>query len=86
VVASDAYLQHVTRLAMVVPVTRTDRDWPNDVRLGGTEIGLAADSFAMTEQLKTIDRARIEKIAGRVDTDTQDAIVGWLRDFLGPRG
>lgn len=81
VVASDDYLEQVTRLAVVVPVTRTDRGWPNHVALAGNT-GLPVESFAMTEQVRTIDRQRIEKVAGRVDADTQATIADWLRDFL----
>jgi len=82
VVASDDYLEQVTRLAVVVPVTRTDRGWPNHVTLTG-DTGLPADSFAMTEQIRTIDRRRVQRVTGRVDTDTQAAINQWLGDFLG---
>jgi len=82
VVAGDDYLEQVTRLAVVVPVTRSDRGWPNHVRLTG-RTGLPAESFAMTEQIRTIDRRRIQQVAGRVDAATQQAIAGWLSDFLG---
>ena len=82
VISSTAYLENVTQLAIVVPVSRVDRNWPNHVRLQGPDVGLAEQSFAMTEQPKTVDRRRIEKVAGRVDMATVAAIDGWLKDFL----
>src|SRR5207344_2411368 len=58
VVASDAYLDAVTELAIVVPVTTTDRRWPHHVALAGPNLRLTQPSYAMTEQPRTISRAR----------------------------
>ena len=82
VVASNRYLDTLTSLAIVVPVTTVDRGWPNHVRLDGDSSGLGRPSFAMTEQPRTIDRGRIYGIAGRVDSATMDSVDLWLRDFL----
>lgn len=82
VIAGNSYLENVTQLVVVVPVSRADRGWPNHVRLQGPDVGLAEQSFAMTEQPKTVDRRRIEKVVGHVDATTQHAIDGWLKDFL----
>ena len=82
VVAAEDYLDVVTTLAVVVPVTTVDRGWPNHVLLrGGT--GLERAGWAMTEQPRTIDRARLRAVAGRVDATTATEIDVWLRDFLG---
>ncbi len=85
VISSDAYLQMVTQLAIVVPVTTIDRGWPNHVALTGPDVGLSVTSFAMTEQPRTIDRARISAVVGSVDAATMTGIDTWLRDFLGVR-
>lgn len=81
VVASDDYLDVVTTLVIVVPVTSVDRGWPNHVRLRGMT-GLEQPSFGMTEQPRTIDQARIRAVAGTVDGDTMADIDLYLRDFL----
>lgn len=82
VVATDAYLNAVTTLAIVLPVTTTDRGWPNHVLLrGGT--GLTAGSWAMTEQPRTISRSRITGVCGAVDEATMADVAVYLRDFLG---
>ncbi|SDQ35452.1 type II toxin-antitoxin system PemK/MazF family toxin [Quadrisphaera sp. DSM 44207] len=81
VVASNDYLETVTTLAIVVPVTTVDRGWPNHVPLRGPT-GLRRPSWAMTEQPRTIDRARVRTVAGEVDAETEAAIDVYLRDFL----
>lgn len=81
VVASDAYLDVVETLLVVVPVTSVDRGWPNHVPLTGRH-GLAQSSWAMTEQPRTVDRGRVVDVAGQVDAETLAAVDQWLRDFL----
>lgn len=81
VVSSDAYLDVVDTLAIVVPVTSARRAWPNHVPLAG-EHGLDRECWAMTEQPRTIARARIAEVAGMVDRSTLATIDVWLRDFL----
>jgi len=82
VVASNAYLETVTTLALVLPVTTVDRGWPNHVALRG-EHGLDHPSWAMTEQVRTIPRHRIVDVVGLVDDATLREVDVYLRDFLG---
>lgn len=81
VVASNEYLEQVTNLVLAVPLTTTDRGWPNHVRLVGNT-GLDATCFAMTEQVRAISRLRVSRITGSVDDETLRGIDSWLRDFL----
>ena len=81
VVASDAYLEVVETLTIVVPVTTVDRGWPNHVALSGPT-GLPRTSWAMTEQPRTVDRGRFTQVSGQVDAAAMDAVDLWLRDFL----
>ncbi|MDR1293758.1 MAG: type II toxin-antitoxin system PemK/MazF family toxin [Bifidobacteriaceae bacterium] len=82
VVASGGYLDAVTMLAIVLPVTTVDRGWPNHIRLSGPSVGLAEPSWAMTEQPRTIVRGRITARAGRVDADCLAQARQWLADFF----
>lgn len=82
IVSSAGHLALATRLVFVVPVTSVERGWPNHVALSGRTLTLTDPSFAMTEQLKTIDRARIQRLAGQVDQATMTAIDRWVADFL----
>lgn len=81
VVASPGYLAAVTTLALVVPVTTTDRGWPNHVRLTGHH-GLAAPSWAMTEQVRTLARTRLTATSGTISAPCLGEIRVWLADFL----
>lgn len=81
VISSDDYLQSVTTLAMIIPITTVDRGWPNHIGLTGPT-GLSTPSWAMTEQIRTISRSRLVSVAGSVDQATLDEVRGWLRDFL----
>lgn len=82
VVASQGYLDVVTMLALVVPVTTVDRGWPNHVPLRGTT-GLGRASWAMTEQIRTVSRDRLVGVAGVVDDATLADVSEYLADFLG---
>ena len=82
VVASEAYLADVTRLAIVIPVTASARGWTNHVPMRG-RTGLEGSSWAMTEQVRTIDRDRVHAVVGAVDDPTLREVDMWLRDFLG---
>jgi mRNA interferase MazF len=80
VVAGADYLTAVDSLAIVVPVATVDRGWPNHVPVRGSD--LREPSWAMTEQVRTISRARVVERAGRVMPETLDAVRGWIGDFL----
>ncbi|ROS79147.1 type II toxin-antitoxin system PemK/MazF family toxin [Cellulomonas sp. PhB143] len=81
VVAGRQYLETVTTLVIVVPVTGVERGWSNHVRLHGPH-GLGRPSWAMTEQPRTLSRARLVGAAGLVDAATLHAVDRRLRDFL----
>lgn len=80
VVSGEQHLATATTLAMVVPLTGVDRGWPNHIELRGGD--LAMQSWAMTEQLRTISRERIGGRAGRAEATTLAAVRVWLADFL----
>ena len=82
VVASQQYLDVVTTLALVVPVTSVDRGWPNHIPLRG-RTGLGRSSWAMTEQIRTVSRDRLTEISGLVDDATLADVDVYLADFLG---
>ncbi|RNL61350.1 type II toxin-antitoxin system PemK/MazF family toxin [Nocardioides marmoriginsengisoli] len=80
VVSSDGYIDVVTALLVVVPISRSDRGWPNHVPLAG--IPELSGSFAITEQPRTISRERLGSEIGQVDSDCLAEIKQWLADFL----
>ncbi|MGA1827285.1 type II toxin-antitoxin system PemK/MazF family toxin [Microbacterium sp.] len=81
VVASEGYLDAVTSLAIVLPITSVDRGWPNHVRVEGPS-GLERPSWIMTEQPRTLTRERLTGIAGAVTDGCFLRVRTWLGDFL----
>jgi mRNA interferase MazF len=82
VVASPGYLRAVQELAIVLPATTTDRDWPHHVKLSGPRLSLPHTTYAMTEQPRTVSRRRFTGSAGHVDEACLAALRRWLDDFL----
>lgn len=82
VVSTQNYLEAVTTLAIVLPVTTRERGWPNHVGLTG-RTGLLSPSWAMTEQPRTIARERIVRVVGVVDDPCLAAVRLYLGDYLG---
>ncbi|MBN9188102.1 MAG: type II toxin-antitoxin system PemK/MazF family toxin [Alphaproteobacteria bacterium] len=81
IVASAWYLDAVTTLAIVLPITSTDRGWPNHVRVEGPS-GLDRPSWVMTEQPRTLSRDRLTGVAGEVSFGCLRAVCTWMGDFL----
>lgn len=68
-------------LVTVVPCTTVERPWRTRVPLRGA-LRLRRATFAMTEQVRTIDRSRITGRAGRVDPACRNEIACTLRRLL----
>lgn len=78
VVASLQYLEVVDSLALVVPLTTTDRGWPNHVRMNA----MARPSWVMTEQIRAISRTRLHGTIGFATPSELRTVRQWLGDFL----
>jgi mRNA interferase MazF len=81
VIASAGYLEAVTTLVIVLPISTVDRGWPNHVAIDGPS-GLDRPSWIMSEQPRTLSRDRITGIAGRVSQVCLATVRVWLGDFL----
>lgn len=81
VVSSQDHIDTVTALVTVIPITARDRGWPNHVTIP-VGAGLSRESFAMTERVRTISRARIRAVGGQVPAETLRVIRQWINDFL----
>ncbi len=82
VVSSENYLSVVDTMAIVVPLTKKNRGWPNHVKSSGPT-GLTVDSWIMTEQIRTISRDRILGVRGTVSSVCLKTVRTWIGDFLG---
>jgi len=68
---------------IVVPLTGSKKAFlPTHVRIMRTG-GLIADSVALCEQIRTIDRRRLDGYLGRIGTDEQTAVDGALAVSMG---
>ncbi len=81
VIASPGYLEAVTTLVVVIPITTVDRGWPNHIQVDGAS-GLERLSWIMTEQPRTLARDRLTGISGRVSDSCLRIVRTWLADFL----
>lgn len=81
VIASAGYLDAVTTLVIVLPITTTDRGWPNHIRIDGPS-GLDRPSWVMTEQPRTLSRDRLMGNTGQVSAGCLASVRTWLGDFL----
>jgi mRNA interferase MazF len=81
VIASTGYLEAVTTLVIVLPISTVDRGWPNHVAIDGPS-GLDRPSWIMSEQPRTLSRDRITGIAGQVSQVCLATVRVWLSDFL----
>lgn len=81
VISNALYHHAVTTLVVAVSVTSVDRRWPNHVRIP-RGAGLPQDSFAMTEQVRTISRKRLVERIGVVGDDVLGQVLGWVRDWM----
>ncbi|GAB2817370.1 hypothetical protein GCM10027022_04410 [Alpinimonas psychrophila] len=82
VVSSDIHLELATRLVSVIPITSRNRRWPNHIPIS-VNAGLGQESWAMTEQVRTISRERISSRAGTISARSLADVRMWLGDFLG---
>ena len=82
VVSSGIHLELVTRLVTVIPITSKNRHWPNHIPISA-DAGLGQESWAMTEQVRTIARERIFSRAGTLSVRSLADVRMWLGDFLG---
>lgn len=83
IVSVDRFHQGTSRLAYVVPVTRTDRAQPWHVAIVPPEGGLTGRSFVMCDQMRVFAVERLVRRRGRVGAATLDEIERRLRSLLG---
>lgn len=80
VVSSRDHLAVADTLVIVVPVTSVGRGWSNHILLDSDV--LDRPSWAMTEQVRMISRARVAELAGRVSAPTLASIREWIAMFI----
>jgi mRNA interferase MazF len=82
VVSSDGLHSLPIGMAIVVPLTGTDRGLVTQPRLAGPATGLRRPSFARLEDTRAIDTSRLVRRLGTADADDLAAVRKVLRYFL----
>ncbi len=69
----------------VVPITRTRGEGALYPALSPGQSGLREQSYALVDQVRSVDKRRVSRVYGRVNQDELIAIEEGLRLFLGLR-
>jgi mRNA interferase MazF len=79
VVSPDEMNRHIATV-IVAPMTTQGRPYPSRVlcQFGGKEGQIVLD------QLRTVDKTRLVKFLGRIDADTQSAVLDTLSRIFAP--
>jgi len=80
VISTDAHIELVQDLLIILPITTTNRGWPNHIEVKPADL-LSKPSWVVTEQPRTISRNRIKKVGGVVDRVTIEEVDRWLTLF-----
>lgn len=70
-------------LLSVVPITGTPGRGALYPRLAARPGGLRKESWALLDQVRTIDKRRVRKVFGAISDEELEAVDGGLRLFLG---
>lgn len=82
VVSSDDAIDVITTVVTTIPLTTRERGWTTHIPVSGAGTGLAAASWAMCEQIRTISTARLAAHVGRADAAALARVTTVLRYLL----
>lgn len=70
-------------MVCVVPVTTTEGEGALYPRLGAGSGGLRRESWALVDQVRSIDKRRVRQVYGQIEAQELDGIDEGLRLYLG---
>jgi mRNA interferase MazF len=85
VVSRDAFNAAGWRLCVCVPLTTRDRGSPLHVEIEPPEGGVRSRSYALVDQVRSLDRSRLTERWGAVDPETHRKIASLLLRIVAPR-
>ena len=85
VVVTDSEVLQDQRFPMlcVVPITRTPGEGALYPALSAGQSGLRVQSYALVDQVRSIDKRRVTRVFGRISQEEMSLIEEGLRLFLG---
>ncbi|MFW5966160.1 MAG: type II toxin-antitoxin system PemK/MazF family toxin [Persicimonas sp.] len=82
VVSKDAFNQLPLGLVWTVPLTTTQKDYPDWIPIDAPEGGLNRDGRIICSQLRSISTSRLQKRLGMVTLDTLDRVETAIKRIL----
>lgn len=84
VVVSPDEMNGALRTVVILPMTSTKKELPTRILIKATQAsGLVNDSYAVADQVKTIDKMRILSKIGQVSPDEEKALSDVLCAMFG---
>src|SRR5579863_3818801 len=83
IVSVDIFNDGPADLVVAIPLTRTNRKVRWHVAVSPPEGGLASDSFAQCENVRSVSKQRLKRRRGIVSEDTMQRVEDRLRILLG---
>lgn len=81
IISNSKYQEIVDSMIVLLPCTTRRRGWPNHVPIQGT-LALGRNTFAMTEQLRSVARERLIRKVGQADETTMTEVGIWINRWL----
>jgi mRNA interferase MazF len=83
ILSVDLFNQGPAELAVIVPLTRTQRVLRWHVSVKPPEGGLAAESYIQCENVRSVSKLRLRRRRGRVSPATLEQVEDRIRILLG---
>lgn len=82
-IVSPDEMNRFLRTVIIVPLTSSVRDIPTRVLIKATpQSGLNNDSYAVLDQLKTVDKSRISAYIGEISEDEKRQVSDILKEMF----
>lgn len=85
VISRDAFNAAGWGVCLCVPLSSRERGSPLHVAIAPPEGGVPSSCWALTDQVRTLDRSRLIERWGAVDAETHRRIVSLLLRIVAPR-
>lgn len=83
VIVSPDEMNDNLKTVMIVPITSKERDIPTRIKIDLKGTGLGEASWAVLDQLRTVDKSRISPRKGRISQKNSEEISAKLCEMLG---
>ncbi|MDE6288303.1 MAG: type II toxin-antitoxin system PemK/MazF family toxin [Muribaculaceae bacterium] len=82
-IVSPDEMNDYLRTVIIVPLTSTLRELPTRVLIKASELsGLRNDSYAVLDQLKTVDKSRLSGLIGEISESEKQAVSEALKTMF----